>query len=423
MKPCRMQRTKLPVGSRRRCVPICASKGQKLVEWLVKERELEPKPCGVDVTDEAGPKGRGLVANRNFAPGETLASMPVHVGIGTPVKTKSGRPWNLEMASQMLDERDAGRSTAKGREPWWEILPKENASPVLFEFTEEEVDELQDKDTVQEVRLMQEMFESEAAETIRDSTSTSWGFQELSWASSMMQSRSFVTEGEHWTFPLIDLCNHDFEPNAQVKSIRSPDACQGLDALEEIAAAEGIDPGPDRFALIAGEDGIRAGEEVVISYGNWPNDVFLLFFGFVPAHNPHDAVVLFNSAEELVEWVVDKRCNTKSSAQYVKQTAQALKVTLGDDLDRIVVLQDGIDVRVPAAVEEMSKLMNDKINVLALVSERCEWLLQMYRTSLEEDEDLLHTVDLSSNEQLAVRYRLNKKRLLQSAIRNLTGVI
>jgi len=404
-------------------VPTYASKGQKLVEWLVKERELEPKPCGVDVTDEAGPKGRGLVANRNFAPGETLASMPVHVGIGTPVETKSGRPWNLEMASQMLDERNAGSSTAKGREPWWEILPKDNASPVLFEFTEQEVNELQDKDTMREARLMREMFETEAEETISDSNGLSWGFEELSWASSMMQSRSFVTDGEHWTFPLIDLCNHDFEPNAQVKSIRSPDTCQGLDALEEIAAAEGIDPGPDRFALIAGEDGIRAGEEILISYGNWPNDVFLLFFGFVPPHNPHDAVVLFNSAEELVEWVVEKRCNGQNNAQYVKQTAQALEDTLGDDLDRIVVLQDGIDARVPAAVEEMSKLMNDEINALALVFKRCEWLLQTYTTSLEEDEDLLHTVDLSSNKQLAVRYRLNKKRLLQSAIRNLSGVI
>lgn len=418
-----MRRTKLLVGSRRRCVPTCASKGQKFIEWLVKERELEPKPCGVDVTDEAGPKGRGLVANRNFAPGETLASMPVHVGIGTPVKTKSGQSWNLEMASQMLDERNAGRSTAKGREPWWEILPKDNASPVLFEFTEQEVNELQDEDTVREARLMREIFETEAEETISDSTGISWGFEELSWASSMMQSRSFVTEGEHWTFPLIDLCNHDFEPNAQVKSIRSPDTCQGLGALEEIAAVEGIDPGPDRFALIAGEDGIRAGEEVLISYGNWPNDVFLLFFGFVPPHNPHDAVVLFNSAEELVEWVVQKRCNNKNNAQYVKQTAQALQAALGDDLDRIVVLQDGIDARVPAAVEEISKLMNDKINALALVSERCKWLLQTYTTSLEEDEDLLRTVDLSRNEQLAIRYRLNKKRLLQSAIRNLSGVI
>ena len=44
----------------------------------------------------------------------------------------------------------------------------------------------------------------------------------------------------------------------------------------------------------------RAGEEVTISYGAWPNDVFLLFFGFLPEQNEHDAVVLFHSLPDLI---------------------------------------------------------------------------------------------------------------------------
>lgn len=44
----------------------------------------------------------------------------------------------------------------------------------------------------------------------------------------------------------------------------------------------------------------RAGEEVTISYGNWPNDVFLLFFGFIQEPNEHDAVVLFQDLPDLV---------------------------------------------------------------------------------------------------------------------------
>ena len=45
---------------------------------------------------------------------------------------------------------------------------------------------------------------------------------------------------------------------------------------------------------------VRAGEEVTISYGAFPNDVFLLFFGFVPDPNPHDAVPLFADLLDLV---------------------------------------------------------------------------------------------------------------------------
>lgn len=43
-----------------------------------------------------------------------------------------------------------------------------------------------------------------------------------------------------------------------------------------------------------------AGEEVTISYGAFPNEVFLVYFGFLPSHNPHDAVILFDDLEALV---------------------------------------------------------------------------------------------------------------------------
>ena len=44
---------------------------------------------------------------------------------------------------------------------------------------------------------------------------------------------------------------------------------------------------------------MREGEEVTISYGSWPNDVFLLFFGYVDAGNPNDAVCLFTDLLDL----------------------------------------------------------------------------------------------------------------------------
>lgn len=56
-----------------------------------------------------------------------------------------------------------------------------------------------------------------------------------------------------------------------------------------------------------GGAGCRAGGEVSISYGKWPNDVFLLFFGFVPSEDPQpqagapstDTAVIFQGLSEL----------------------------------------------------------------------------------------------------------------------------
>lgn len=134
---------------------------------------------------------------------------------------------------------------------------------------------------------------------------------------------------------------------AWCRCIHSPGSCQGVDALEEVcppATAAVQSQEPSRFELVAGEEGIAAGQEVTISYGSWPSgawpvsqsgrveagvrrcaggcwcmcsavpvslcapaahqsrlphllllccaagaDVLLLFFGFAPSFNPHDS--------------------------------------------------------------------------------------------------------------------------------------
>ncbi len=51
----------------------------------------------------------------------------------------------------------------------------------------------------------------------------------------------------------------------------------------------------------------RAGDEVTISYGPWPNEPFLLLFGFVPGPtNPHDSLLLFRDAREAAAWCLDR---------------------------------------------------------------------------------------------------------------------
>lgn len=69
----------------------------------------------------------------------------------------------------------------------------------------------------------------------------------------------------------------------------------------------------------------RKGEEVTISYGNWPNDVFLLFFGFLPDNNQHDAIVLCHGLADLVQCyqaLVHQLQNKASSQQQIGQPMQ-----------------------------------------------------------------------------------------------------
>lgn len=93
-------------------------------------------------------------------------------------------------------------------------------------------------------------------------------------------------------YVLATSTNALFRQHPRRRCLQSPGSCQGAAALDEVcppAAAAASAAEPSRFELVAGEEGVAAGQEVTISYGSWPSDVFLLFFGFAPHDNPHDS--------------------------------------------------------------------------------------------------------------------------------------
>lgn len=167
-------------------------------------------------------------------------------------------------------------------------------------FTDAEILALQEPDTVQEAQAMKVSHQACFQELKEDLELVGCGRKEFDWAVSVLHSRCFIEgpNSTHMTVPGVDMANHSFTPNASVRCVHSPGACQGVEALEEVC--QPLPPQPATFQLMSGPDGIREGEEVTISYGDWPNDVFLLFFGFLPQANEHDSVVLFHSLHTMV---------------------------------------------------------------------------------------------------------------------------
>ncbi|GMH33548.1 hypothetical protein BSKO_01382 [Bryopsis sp. KO-2023] len=92
----------------------------------------------------------------------------------------------------------------------------------------------------------------------------------LGWGLGVVSSRAFRTRGPKEPaamLPLIDMCNHSFEPNCEI-----------------VGSKEGT-------AMVAKID-IKAGESFFLNYGNLPNDFLLLDYGFVVPVNPYDTVQL-----------------------------------------------------------------------------------------------------------------------------------
>jgi hypothetical protein len=72
------------------------------------------------------------------------------------------------------------------------------------------------------------------------------------------------------------------------------------------AAAATLAAAAAAAAAAAGPEGIQAGDQVCISYGNWPAEPFLLLWGFTPQPNPADAVVVFSSLQDMAACYFDQ---------------------------------------------------------------------------------------------------------------------
>ncbi len=68
--------------------------------------------------------------------------------------------------------------------------------------------------------------------------------------------------------PLIDLCNHSFQPNCEIRRVQS--------GTVEMRTRHPV----------------AAGQPLLLSYGDLSNDFLLLDYGFLVDGNPHDTVQL-----------------------------------------------------------------------------------------------------------------------------------
>jgi histone-lysine N-methyltransferase SETD3 len=95
----------------------------------------------------------------------------------------------------------------------------------------------------------------------------------LGWALAAVTSRAFRTRGKEYPaamLPLIDMANHSFDDlNAKITG------GSGSSALQMVATKD-----------------IQPGDPILLSYGNLPNDFFLLDYGFIVPDNPYDTVQL-----------------------------------------------------------------------------------------------------------------------------------
>ncbi|KAE8076360.1 hypothetical protein FH972_015016 [Carpinus fangiana] len=256
----------------------------------------------------------------------------------------------------------------------------------------------------------------------------------LGWAMSAVSSRAFRLHGKKLPYgshsdvpmilPLIDMCNHSFNPNSRI--VQEQDA--------------GI------LVKVVAETVIKQNESLVLNYGCLNNDLFLLDYGFVMPSNPYDNIELkYDSAlldaASMAAGVSSPNFSAPAPWQqkFLSQLnldgeAPLLKVSLGG--------QELVEGRLLAALRvllasDMETVHKHDLNTLKSLSAEaplgianevaafrtvialCVIALGHFPTKLMDDESVLKE-GVSGSTELAVQFRMQKKSVIIDVMRDLT---
>ncbi|KAF3786861.1 Histone-lysine N-methyltransferase [Nymphaea thermarum] len=350
--------------------------------------------------------------------------------------------WALKLGLRLLQERATVGSF------WWPYisnLPEAFSTPIFF--SGDEIKNLQYAPIVHQVnkrcRFLLD-FEKVVKQTLEDVSFRNHPFRgqdvdasALGWAMAAVSTRAFRLHGKalpHGTesdipmlLPLIDMCNHSFEPNAEI--IQEQD-----------------NKSPEAIVKVVSKEQIQRGDSVLLNYGDLCNDLLLLDYGFVIPENPYDTIelrydgVLLDAASMAAglqspnfssptQWQDDllRLLNLEGDGADLKVTLggpgvvdgrllAAIRILLGNDKD--VVEKHNLSTLQLLSTKAPLGLSNEIFTLRTLIA-LCVIALGHFPTKIMEDESLLKGT-MSSSMKLAIQLRLRKKTLISDVMRELT---
>ncbi|ESR61411.1 hypothetical protein CICLE_v10015103mg [Citrus x clementina] len=271
-----------------------------LVKWVKKEGGFVHQAVKLFPQEDNETYGLGLVASQDIPKGSLLIALPDHIPLKFESDAGDGADsvlvdlasqvpeelWAMKLGLKLLQER------ARLGSFWWPYisnLPETYSVPIFFQG--EDIKNLQYAPLLYQVnkrcRFLLD-FDQEVRHALASVKPNDhpFGGQELNasslgWAMSAVSSRAFRLHGKKLAagtrnevpmmLPLIDMCNHSFNPNAQI--IQEEDDSQLL--IKVVAETE-----------------IKQNDSLLLNYGCLSNDLFLLDYGFVMPSNPYDTIEL-----------------------------------------------------------------------------------------------------------------------------------
>ncbi|RDY09876.1 Histone-lysine N-methyltransferase setd3 [Mucuna pruriens] len=414
-----------------------------LIKWVTREGGFVHRAVRIAQLDSSN--GLGLVAKEEIPRGSDLIVLPHHLPLRftslehDPLLHHLARQvpeelWAMKLGLKLLQER------AKVGSFWWPYisnLPQTYTLPIFFPG--EDIKNLHYAPLLHQVnkrcRFLLD-FEQEVKRALVSLTPDKhpFGGQEvdassLGWAMSAVSSRAFRLYGEKdpngmridvpMMLPLIDMCNHSFNPNARI--VQEQDTSSTKMQVKVVA-----------------ETAIKEDDPLLLCYGTLSNDLFLLDYGFVIHSNPYDCIELkydgalldaasmaagvsspnFSAPAPWQELILsqlnlagetpDLKVSLGGQEIVEGRLLAALRVLFSSNMETVqkydLSTLQSLDAEAPLGVA------NDMAVFRTLIA-LCLIALGHFPTKIMDDESLLKQAASGSTE-LAIQYRIQKKSVI-----------
>ncbi|CAH1997588.1 unnamed protein product [Acanthoscelides obtectus] len=321
----------------------------------------------------------------------------------------------VALSVYLLYEKFKGNSFWK---PYLDMLP-DSYSTALY-FTRDELEELQGSPTLENALKLNKSIARQFAYFhklfhVSDDPASrlmrgKFTYDEYRWAVSTMMTRQNAIpseDGDHLEtalIPLWDICNH---ANGTISTDYNTEA--------------------QRIECFAVKD-FKAGEQLFIHYGDRTNADFFVN-GFVYEDNVHDGYWLklgISKSDPLQEKrndVLSRLTLEPTDRFFIKKGAEPIDGQLLAFLRIFNMNEEQLDhwlLTTPLDQLENSKVTIDAEldkKVWKFLQTRLKLLQGLYKTTLQEDVQILKRKDLSDNRKLAIRMRMTEKRIFEDALK------
>jgi histone-lysine N-methyltransferase SETD3 len=430
------------------------------MQWF---EDIGAKANGVKLM-QFPPMGRGVGASKDVKKYDPVISVPIDYVICRKTALKTEDQKARVAFGSLRDESDLValfvlRELAMGKESKWapylSVLPKDVALPCFF--TDTELAALQDPHEAHKARETKNNYKNQFDNLKKTSvvdkvfSGTDKKLQNkynnlgmYMWASALVGSRALTMQGKRFLVPLSDMFNYQWEGVERV-------ADNGAHFLRTHKLS-------DKSFDVSADRDCKAGEQLFEDYGDNDNYLYLQHHGFVPNNNPFNCV---NVPMLKIDAPNEQRLGLLSVLRVTKHPHSCFsdkavmsmgKIDAPSYIQQFLLVAAMSENQAEKCIGLMEAAKSQGLNRAPL--ERCfqegydlhsiekkVWgplvfdafkaQLESYPTSFEDDDRILTSassgtsslaVELTWNEQLAIQFRMGKKKLLQSIVHRLRPI-